>query len=146
MDINKGIYLDNAATTPILTEVKEAMLPFLDPIFGNPSSLHSFGRQTKANIELARKEIAHLINASPGEIYFTSGGTESNNMAINIAVDNLDIETIITSPIEHHSVLHSAEGLRDKVDLQYVKLMNDGIIDLEHRKNYYKRIPVHLLV
>ena len=117
MDLNKGIYLDNAATTPLLPEVKEAMLPFLGPVFGNPSSTHSFGRQAKAALELARKEIAHLICANPGEIYFTSGGTEANNMALNLAIDNLEIKTLITSPIEHHSVLHTVEGLKDKVKL-----------------------------
>ena len=132
MDLNKGIYLDNAATTPLLPEVKEAMLPFLGPVFGNPSSTHSFGRQAKAALELARKEIAHLICANPGEIYFTSGGTEANNMALNLAIDNLEIKTLITSPIEHHSVLHTVEGLKDKVKLQYVRLKNDGEIDLEH--------------
>ena len=132
MDLNKGIYLDNAATTPILPEVKEAMLPFLDQVFGNPSSTHSFGRQAKSAIELARKKIAQIIHANPGEVYFTSGGTEANNMAINLAVNNLNIETIITSPIEHHSVLHSVEGLKDRVKIKYVKLKKDGTIDLDH--------------
>jgi cysteine desulfurase len=132
MDINKGIYLDNAATTRLLPEVKEAMLPYLDEVFGNPSSTHSFGRQAKAAMELARKEIALIIGASPGEIYFTSGGTEANNMALNLAVDNLDIRVIITSPLEHHSVLHTVEGLKDKVKVRYVKLKDEGEIDLNH--------------
>ena len=141
MDLKKGIYLDNAATTPLLPEVKEAMLPFLDQVFGNPSSTHSFGRQAKSAIELARKEISQLIHANPGEIYFTSGGTEANNMALNLAVDNLEIETIITSPIEHHSVLHCVEGLKDKVNIRYVKLNNDGVIDLEHLEELLQENP-----
>ena len=145
MDLNKGIYLDNAATTPLLPEVREAMLPFLGPVFGNPSSTHSFGRQAKAALELARKEIANIVHANPGEIYFTSGGTEANNMALNLAIDNLDIKTLITSPIEHHSVLHSAEGLKDKVKLQYVKLKDDGVIDLEDLEELLKANPRSLI-
>lgn len=141
MDLEKGIYLDNAATTPLLPEVKEAMLPFLEQVFGNPSSTHSFGRQAKSAIELARKEIAKLIHASPGEIYFTSGGTEANNMAIRLAVDNLEIDTIISSPIEHHSVLHSIEALKDRVSIKYVKLKKDGVIDLEHLEELLQENP-----
>jgi cysteine desulfurase len=141
VDLNKSIYLDNAATTPILPEVKEAMLPYLGPVFGNPSSTHSFGRQSKAAIELARKEIAQIIGSSPGEIYFTSGGTEANNMAFKLAVDNLNIKTIISSPIEHHSVLHSIEGLEDKVKLRYVNLKNDGEIDLDHLEELLEKNP-----
>ena len=141
MDLNESIYFDNAATTPILPEVKEAMLPYLDPFFGNPSSTHYYGRQAKAAIESARKEIAQVFNAKPNEIYFTSGGTEANNMAINLAIDNLSIKTIITSPIEHHSVLNTVEGLRNKVSIKYVKLKEDGAIDLEHLERLLQENP-----
>ena len=141
MDLKKSIYLDNAATTPLLPEVKEAMLPFLDQVFGNPSSTHSFGRQAKSAMELARKRIAQHLQVSPSEIYFTSGGTEANNMALNLAVDNLKIGTIITSPIEHHSVLHTAESLRDKVKLLYVKIKKDGGVDLGHLEELLQENP-----
>lgn len=141
MDLKKAIYLDNAATTPLLPEVKDAMLPFLGPVFGNPSSTHSFGRKAKAAMELARKEIANLLNANPAEIYFTSGGTEANNMGLNLAIDNLNIKTLITSLIEHHSVLHTAERLKGKVKLEYVKLKNDGEIDLDHLEELLQGNP-----
>lgn len=145
MDLKNRIYLDNAATTPLLPEVKEAMLPYLNGIFGNPSSTHSFGREAKSAIELARKNIALILHASPGEIYFTSGGTEANNMAINMAVDNLNIDTLITSPIEHHSVLHTAEALKNKVNLKYVKLKANGAIDLEDLEKLLSENPSSLI-
>jgi cysteine desulfurase len=145
VDLNKRIYLDNAATTPLLPEVKEAMLPYLDAVYGNPSSTHFFGREAKSAIEMARKNIARILNASPGEIYFTSGGTEANNMALNIAVENLDIDTLIISPIEHHSVLHTAEALQDKIDLKFVKLKTDGAIDLENLEELLQHNPKSMI-
>ena len=145
MDLKKHIYLDNAATTPLLPEVKEAMLPFLDSVYGNPSSTHFFGRKAKAAIELARKKIAEILNVRPSEIYFTSGGTEADNMALNIAVENLDIETIISSPIEHHAVLNTAEGLKNKVNLKYVSLKENGVIDLENLELLLQENPRALI-
>lgn len=145
MDLNQRIYLDNAATTPLLPEVKEEMLPYLDAIFGNPSSTHYYGREAKSAIEMARKNIARILHASPGEIYFTSGGTEANNMAINMAVDNLDIDTLITSPIEHHSVLHTAEALKNNINLKFVKLKANGAIDLEDLEKLLSENPRSLV-
>jgi cysteine desulfurase len=128
------IYLDNAATTPMDPQVVEAMLPFLQTHFGNPSSIYSFGRETRLAIENARKTVARLLKASPGEIFFTSGGTESDNMAIRAAVEELNCRHIITSPIEHHAVLHTVEHLQKvfPVTVSYVKILSNGHVDLIH--------------
>src|SRR6476620_8247324 len=106
------IYFDNAATTPLDTEVLDAMMPYLTNKFGNPSSIYSYGRETRMAIENARKSVAKILNAHPSEIFFTSGGTESSNTAINAAVKDLGCKHIITSPIEHHATLHTVEELR----------------------------------
>src|SRR6476620_10709500 len=103
------IYLDNAATTSLDPQVLEAMMPFLTEKFGNPSSIYSYGRETRLAIETARKKVAKLLNAHPGEIFFTSGGTESSNTAIGAAIRDLGCRHIISSPIEHHATLHSVE-------------------------------------
>ena len=126
------VYLDNAATTPLDTDVLQAMMPYFTDHFGNPSSVYSYGRDTRAAIEDARKTIAALINAQPGEIIFTSGGTESNNMAIKGAVDYLGVQRIITSPIEHHCVEYTVEFLKEKrgVEVELVKIDENGNVDL----------------
>lgn len=126
------IYLDNAATTAIDPEVLEVMLPLLKEHFGNPSSIYSYGRETRIAIEKARKSVALTLNAHPGEIFFTSGGTESSNTAIHGAVNDLGCGHIITSPIEHHAVLHTVQHLQHtgKVTLSYVKLTPEGHVDL----------------
>ena len=93
------IYFDNAATTSLDKEVLEAMVPYMTSHFGNPSSIYSYGRETRLAIETARKTVAKLLNANPGEIFFTSGGTESNNTAIAAAIRDLGCRHIITSPI-----------------------------------------------
>lgn len=131
------VYLDNAATTALDKEVLEAMLPFMKEHFGNPSSIHSFGRETRAAIEKARKTIASFFNASPSEIFFTSGGTESNNMAIRCAIRDLGVKNIISSKIEHHCVLHTLEEMekKGKAKIHFVKLEEDGPIDLEDLEN-----------
>ncbi len=131
-----GIYLDNAATTPLDPEVFEAMKPFMLEDFGNPSSTHSHGRKIKAAIESSRKKIAELLNCSPGEIIFTSGGTEADNTIINSAVRTYSIKTIITSPIEHHAVLHSVENLcKDgSVQLHLLEVDEKGHINLDQLK------------
>jgi len=128
------IYFDNAATTSLDPEVLEAMMPFLTERFGNPSSIYSYGRETKMAIENARKTVARILNANPGEIFFTSGGTESTNTAINAAVRDLGCKYIITSHIEHHATLHTVEYLEQtgQVRLSFVKLTDKGHIDLEH--------------
>lgn len=126
------IYLDNAATTPLDKTVLEAMMPYLTEQFGNPSSIYSYGRETRMAIEKARKSIAGLLNTTPGEIFFTSGGTESSNTAIHGAIYDLGCKHIISSPIEHHATLHTIEYLAStgNCTLSYVKLTQDGHIDL----------------
>ena len=128
------IYFDNAATTSLDPKVLEVMMPFLSEKFGNPSSIYSYGRETKMAIEMARKSVAKILNAHPAEIFFTSGGTESNNTAIQTAIRDLDCKHIITSPIEHHAVTHTVEHLdnSDLVKVSYVKLLPNGHINLEH--------------
>ena len=128
------IYLDNAATTRLDDEVIEAILPYMREHFGNPSSIHSFGRVTRAAIEKSRKTIATILNAAPAEIFFTSGGTEANNMALTRTIADLGITHAITSPIEHHAVLHMLEVLahEGKIKLSIVKLDEKGGVDLKH--------------
>lgn len=126
------IYFDNAATTALDQEVLEAMLPYMTTHFGNPSSIYSYGRESRMAIETARKTVARILNAHPGEIFFTSGGTESDNMAISTAIHDLGCRHIITSPIEHHAVLHAVEHFDhdDVVTSSFVKILPDGHVDL----------------
>lgn len=128
------IYFDNAATTSLDPVVLEAMLPLLSEKFGNPSSIYSYGRETRLSIESARKSVAKILNAHPAEIFFTSGGTESNNTAIQASVRDLGCKHIITSPIEHHAVTHTVEhlGASGKVKVSYVALQPNGHIDILH--------------
>lgn len=132
--MGRRVYLDNAATTPLRPEVLEAMMPYLTGHFGNPSSIHQDGRTTRAAIENARKTVASLIGASTGEVFFTSGGTESNNMAIKCAVSDLEVTRIITSPAEHHCVKHSVEHLlaKNAVQVDFVKIDHYGLVDFNH--------------
>jgi len=129
----KQVYLDNAATTPLREEVIERMHDALKACFGNPSSTHAFGRTAKSGIEKARKTIAALLNAQPGEIIFTSGGTEADNMLLQSAVRDLGVQTLITSRIEHHAVLHTAEALKEQygIRVEYVPLDAYGNPDLD---------------
>jgi len=126
------IYLDNAATTSLDPAVLEAMMPYLTKHFGNPSSIYSYGRESRMAIENARKLVAKILNAHPAEIFFTSGGTESSNMAITASVRDLGCKHIISSPIEHHATSHTIEYLyqNGEAALSYVKLLPDGHIDL----------------
>lgn len=128
------VYFDNAATTPLDAEVLEAMLPVLRNEFGNPSSTHAHGRSVRTLIEDARKRVAKIVNVTPSEIFFTSGGTEADNMALRCATIDLGIKHIITSPIEHHAVLHTVEELahKGKVEMHLVNIMPDGHIDYDH--------------
>jgi cysteine desulfurase len=127
-------YFDNAATTPLDPEVLETMLPFMREHFGNPSSIHGHGRKVRAAIENARKTIAHLINASPAEITFTSGGTEADNYAAFGSIRTLGLRHAITSPLEHHAVLHTLQALEKSGDVQlsYVRHDERGRLDLDH--------------
>lgn len=132
-----NVYLDNAASTPVFKEVLEAMLPWFSHQYGNPSSIHSAGRQGRAQIELARKTIAQGLQASLGEIFFTSGGTEASNTIIKRAVQDLGVKQLITSPIEHHCVLHSATRVQQDyhTKLSFVHILPDGRPDLDHLKS-----------
>ena len=134
------VYLDNAATTPIDEKVVEAMLPVLREQFGNPSSIHGYGRQARAVIEKARKQVAGFLNVSPAEIFFTSGGTEADNMAIRCAINDLGIKHAITSRIEHHAVLHTLEALEKSgtIKLSFVKLTENGHVDLDSLEELLK--------
>ncbi len=134
------VYLDNAATTPIDEKVVEAMLPVLREQFGNPSSIHGYGRQARAVIEKARKQVAGFLNVSPAEIFFTSGGTEADNMAIRCAINDLGIKHAITSKIEHHAVLHTLEALEKSgtIKLSCVKLTENGHVDLDSLEELLK--------
>lgn len=137
---SERIYLDNAATTPIDSEVVDAMIPMMREHFGNPSSSHAHGRKVKGIIEESRGKIASLLNCKPGEIFFTSGGTEADNLAMRGSVANLGVKTIITSPIEHHAVLHTAEDLRDHegIQLKLVNILPNGHVDLNHLEELLK--------
>lgn len=128
------IYLDNAATTALDPEVLDVMLPFLTGKYGNPSSIYSFGREAKMGVESARKTVAKILNCMPGEIFFTSGGTESTNTVLCGSVKNLGVRHIITSCIEHHATGHTVEQLEKEgsIRLSYVNLLPDGHIDLAH--------------
>jgi cysteine desulfurase len=127
------IYFDNAATTALDPQVLEAMMPYFTEKFGNPSSIYSYGRESRLAIETARKTVAKILGANPAEIFFTSGGTESSNTAIFSAVHDLGCTRIITSPIEHHAVLHTVEYLKNRgeVTLSYVRVLSDGHVDME---------------
>jgi cysteine desulfurase len=131
------IYLDNAATTSLDPAVLEAMMPYLTKHFGNPSSIYSYGRESRMAIENARKSVAKILNAHPAEIFFTSGGTESSNMAITASVRDLGCKHIISSPIEHHATSHTVEYLyqNGEAALSYVKLLPNGHIDLNDLEN-----------
>ena len=130
----KQVYLDNAATTAVRSEVVDRMTEVLKHNFGNASSTHSFGRSAKALLEQCRKNIASYFNATASEIVFTSGGTEADNLALRSAVRDLGVTEMITSKIEHHAVLHTAEQLSKEYNtkLTFVNLDDCGSIDYNH--------------
>jgi len=142
------IYLDNAATTPLDKEVLATMMPYMELHFGNPSAIHSYGRETRAAIEKARKTLAKLLNVSTSEIFFTSGGTESNNTAIRGAAESYKLKHIITSRIEHHCVMHTVEDLEknNAVNVHYIKLDEKGHFDLDHLNELLGTINERCLV
>lgn len=127
------VYFDNASTTPLLPEVISKMTQVMNEDFGNPSSIHSYGRKSRSIIENARKIVAKSLNASIGEVFFTSSATEANNMILKNAVFNLNVKRIISSPTEHHCVLHSLDYLQKNtnVEVVYLKVDNYGNLDLE---------------
>ena len=134
------VYLDNAATTRLDENVLKAMLPFLTEDFGNPSSIHAYGRKTRSAIEAARKTVAKLLNVTPAEIFFTSGGTEADNMAICQSVEKFGITHVISSLIEHHAVEHTLKVMEKagKVKVSWVKTDKKGNVDLQHLEELLK--------
>ena len=141
------IYLDNAATTQPDPAVIEAMLPYWSEHYGNPSSIHSFGRESKSAIELARKNIAGLIGASPAEIYFTSGGTEADNTALHGLTLTFGIKNIISSPLEHHAVLHTLDHLDETqgTRIHYLDVDAKGEFDIHQLEELLKENPAALV-
>ncbi len=127
------IYFDNAATTSLDPQVLEAMMPYLTSHFGNPSSIYSYGRESRLAVENARKTVAKILNAHPAEIFFTSGGTESSNTAITASIRDLGCRHIISSPLEHHATLHTVENIHcnGEVTLSHVKILPNGHVDME---------------
>ena len=142
------IYFDNAATTQIDLKVIEQMQSVMSDNFGNPNSTHSYGRSSRTLIEKTRKTIANQFNASTSEIYFTSCGTESDNMVLISAVRDLNVKTIITSKVEHKAVLNVVKYLEEteSIDLKYVNVSNDGLIDYNHLQTLLKKCSNKCLV
>jgi len=133
-------YLDNAATTPIAPEVVQEMIPVMQDAFGNPSSTHAFGREVRAKIERSRRSIAKMLNVTPGEIIFTSGGTEADNMAIRCSLKTMGLKHAITTDIEHHAVLDTMEDVcrLEGVKLSKVRLDEKGYVDMSHLEELLK--------
>jgi cysteine desulfurase len=130
----RQVYMDHAATTPVATDVLNAMIPYFTESFGNPSSLYTVGQKNKEAITAAREKVAKVLNASPDEIYFTSGGTESDNWALKGTAFTYRSKGnhIITTKIEHHAILHSAEYLAKLgYDVTYLDVDSEGRVSVE---------------
>ena len=139
--MNKRVYFDYSATTPMKKEVLEEMLPFFNIEFGNPSSIHSFGRQGKSVLDTARDKVAKTLNAKSDEIFFTGGGSEADNWAIKgVAFANkAKGNHIITTKIEHHAVLHTCEYLeKEGFEVTYLDVDQYGLVDVDDVKNAIK--------
>ena len=147
MTESKRVYLDNAATTVLDERVFEAMIPFFAERFGNPSSIHAHGREVRTAIEKARRTVAGLLGAAPSEIFFTSGATESLNTVLRGAADKYGIKNVITSPVEHHAVLHTLDDMKKKGDLavREVRLNPGGEVDLNHLEGLLHEFPGSLV-
>ncbi|MGL4629932.1 MAG: cysteine desulfurase family protein [Leadbetterella sp.] len=145
--MNARIYLDNAATTAMDSEVLDAMLPYMRDYYGNASSIHTFGRKSKAAIENSRKRIANLLNTSPGEIFFTSGGTEADNMAILKTVEDLGVNHIVSSKLEHHAVLHTLDYLEKNkgIEITYLEHDTKGNLDIDTLPHLLSKKPNSLI-
>lgn len=142
----RRLYMDYSATTPVKQEVVDAMLPYFTEYFGNASSFHTFGREAKEVLDKAREQVADLINAKPGEIYFTAGGSESDNWALEgVAYANKDKGNhIITTKIEHHAILHTCEYLAKHhgFEITYLDVDSEGKIDLKELEDAIKDTTV----
>ncbi|HLP21771.1 MAG TPA: cysteine desulfurase family protein [Chitinophagales bacterium] len=145
--MKRNVYLDNAATTALDKQVLEEMMPYLTEHYGNPSSIHAYGRKAKSAIEKSRKVVAKYLNASTSEIFFTGSGTESSNTIIKCAVRDLGVKRIISSRIEHHCVLHSIESMAlQGVLVEYVNLDSKGHVDYGHLEELLKASDAKTLV
>jgi cysteine desulfurase len=134
-----NVYFDNAATTPLDPAVFEAMKPFLLDHYGNPSSIHAHGRKVRTAVEQARKKVADLLNVTPGEIFFTSGGTEADNTAIRCSIRDRGVKHIISSKVEHHAITHTLKAEeKEGLKVSYVNLNGDGEVDYNHLKELLK--------
>lgn len=140
--MEKVIYMDNAATTSLSTEVLDYMMPFLQDNFGNPSTIYSIGKNARKEVEKARHTVAKILNCMPREIFFTSGGTESDNWAIRgVAIEAIKQgkNHIITSKIEHHAVLHTVQTLeKEGFEVTYLDVDNNGLVNPEDVRNAIK--------
>lgn len=140
--MNKIIYMDNAATTKVHPDVLKEMLPYLKENYGNPSSIYSLGQESRKAIEIARDKVAKALGANSKEIFFTSGGSESDNWAIKgIAFANQDKgKHIITTSIEHHAVLHTCEYLKKYgFEITYLPVNSNGIINIDDLKKAFRK-------
>lgn len=142
-----NVYFDNAATTPLDNFVLEKMLPYMGNNFGNPSSIHQKGRKVKSAIEKSRSKVADILNCDPGEIFFTSGGTEADNTFLINTFLEKNIDTFITTKIEHHAVLHCAEYLKQikNINIEYLKIDAKGSFDMSDLENKLKKYPNSLV-
>lgn len=136
------VYFDNAATTPLDAEVFEAMKPYMLEHYGNPSSIHSHGRKVRTAIELARKKVAELLQTSPAEVFFTSGGTEADNTAIRCSIRDIGVNHIISSKVEHHAVTHTLEAKeKEGIKVSYVELDGKGQVNYDNLEELLKTHP-----
>ena len=144
----KKIYLDNAATTPILPEVIETITAVMKTTFGNPSSIHQDGRKAKSAVETARKNIAKCLNASSNEIIFTAGGSEADNLILRNAAINLGVTTFISSKIEHHAVLHTLDNLVKEfnINVEWVDIDENGEVDYQYLESLLQKSDEKKLV
>lgn len=147
MNPTKKVYLDNAASTFLDAEVFESMRPYFLEFNGNPSSTHAFGRTLRTGVEQARRTIAQILGANPGEIYFTSGGTEADNTAIMGAVAGLGIKHIVSTKLEHHAVTHAIEALEiaGKCSVTWLPVSEKGHIDLRDLQIALEKHPQSLV-
>ena len=141
--MSKRVFLDNAATTPMAPQIIDLISEMMKTHFANPSSIHSYGRESKIVVEKSRKTIANILNTSPGSIFFTSGGTEADNMAIKCAIHDHKITHAITSKISHHAVLYPLEDLEKEgtIKLSYVDIDENGVVDLNHLDELLQSYP-----